>query len=125
MLQLFVKLLISVIIMKLKKFKITSSYLFALNVIYSPPHSGFEDILNFFNLKTLRTMRNEIYLLFLFKLVTNKTDDSFLLTNVSVKVLTVIIYKINICFVPHITPIIIYHEHLLFFYLLLITNIIL
>jgi len=50
--------------------------------LYRPPHSGYENIINFLNLKTLKDRKKQFYITFLFKLLNNKLDDSSLLCNI-------------------------------------------
>jgi len=53
--------------------------------LYRPPHSGYKNILNFVNLKTLKDRKKQFYITFLFKLLDNKIDDSSLLSDIKLK----------------------------------------
>jgi len=53
--------------------------------LYRPPHSGYENILNFLNLKTLKDRKKQLYITFLLKLLNNKIDDSSLLSKINLK----------------------------------------
>ena len=59
---------------------------FKCNIV-RPPHSGYNDILNFLNLKSLQDRRIDCYYSFLKKLLNNKIDNnSFLLGQIKLKI---------------------------------------
>jgi len=52
------------------------------------PHSGYEDILNF-----LKVRKKQFYTTFLFKILNNKKDDSFLLSYITLKTNKELLYN--------------------------------
>lgn len=54
--------------------------------LYRPPHSGYVDILNFLNLKSLKDRRNPTYTTLLIKLLNNKINDSSHFNNINFEI---------------------------------------
>lgn len=65
------------------------------------PHSGYDHILNILHLESLKTRRNNTYSNFLFKLINNEIDDSFLLNQINFKTNTHNLRNNDLFFIPH------------------------
>lgn len=72
---------------------------FKFNISTTPPHTGFKNIFKMFNLESLKTYRNIILSIFLFKLIINKINDSFLHNQIHFKIDTH--NFCNLFYIPH------------------------